>query len=74
MDHRTWHGSWDASNELRPKLRRSGSTGPRASRYLTLNQFMFRREDARGPQDGAWLAEAVERARAQLASLRFDRP
>jgi len=38
----------------------------------TLNQFMFPREDARGPQDGAWLAEAVERAQAQLASVRFD--
>lgn len=38
------------------------------------NQFMYPREDARSPQDGAWLAEAVERARAQLASLRFDRP
>jgi len=38
------------------------------------HQFMFPREDARGPQDGAWLAEAIERAQAQLASLRFDRP
>jgi hypothetical protein len=40
----------------------------------TLNQFAFPREDTRGPQDGAWLAEAMERAEAQLASLRFDRP
>jgi hypothetical protein len=38
------------------------------------NQFMFPREDTRGPQDGAWLAEAVERAQAQLASVRFDHP
>jgi hypothetical protein len=38
----------------------------------TLNQFMFPREDARGPQDGEWLAEAIERAQTQLASLRFD--
>lgn len=40
----------------------------------TLNQFMFPREDARGAQDGAWLTDAVERTRAQLASLRFDEP
>ena len=56
----------------------------RISRNLTLNQvksinrkpnqFMFPREDTRGPQDGAWLAEAVERAQAQLASVRFDHP
>ena len=29
----------------------------------TLNQFMFPREDTRGPQDGTWLVEAIERAR-----------
>jgi hypothetical protein len=40
----------------------------------TLNQFAFPREDERGPQDGAWLAEAVERAKAQLASVRLDSP
>jgi hypothetical protein len=39
-----------------------------------LNQFMFPREDTRGPQEGAWLVEAIERARAQLASVRFDQP
>jgi hypothetical protein len=39
-----------------------------------MKQFAFPREDTRGPQDGAWLAEAIERARAQLASLRFDCP
>jgi hypothetical protein len=38
----------------------------------TLNQFMFPRQDDRGAQDGAWLAGAVERAEAQLASIRFD--
>ncbi|MCI0633368.1 MAG: cupin domain-containing protein [Actinobacteria bacterium] len=37
----------------------------------TLNQFMFPREDDRGPQDGDWLHQAVERARDQLGSLRF---
>jgi hypothetical protein len=40
----------------------------------TLNQFAFPREDIRGPQEGAWLADAIERAEAQLASIRFDRP
>jgi hypothetical protein len=40
----------------------------------TLNQFMFPREDERGPQDGTWLAGCVERAEAQLASIRFDQP
>jgi hypothetical protein len=40
----------------------------------TLNQFAFPREDTRGPQEGAWLADAIERAEAQLASIRFDRP
>jgi hypothetical protein len=40
----------------------------------TLNQFMFPREDTRGPQEGTWLVEAIERARAQLASIRFDQP
>jgi hypothetical protein len=40
----------------------------------TLNQFMFPRADDRGPQDGDWLASAIERAREQLASIRFDAP
>lgn len=40
----------------------------------TLNQFAYPREDARGPQDGAWLAAAVEQAEALLADVRFDRP
>lgn len=39
----------------------------------TLNQFMFPRQDERGPQDGAWLAGAIERAEQALGSLRFDR-
>jgi hypothetical protein len=39
-----------------------------------LNQFMLPREDTRGPQEGTWLVEAIERAVAQLASLRFDQP
>jgi len=40
----------------------------------TLNQFMFPREDDRGPQDAGWLASAIDRAEGQLASLRFDAP
>lgn len=39
-----------------------------------LNQFMYPREDARGPQDGVWLEGAIEHARRTLASLRFDQP
>lgn len=40
----------------------------------TLNQFAYPREDTRGPQDGAWLAAAIEQAEAQLADVRLDRP
>lgn len=40
----------------------------------TLNQFMFPRADDRGPQEGSWLAAAIERAQASLASVRFDAP
>ena len=48
------------------------SAGPsRRGRYAV---GMFPREDTRGPQEGAWLVEAIERARAQLASIRFDKP
>src|SRR5262245_16368285 len=40
----------------------------------TLNQFAFPREDERGPQEVEWLAGCIERAEAQLASVRFDDP
>ena len=40
----------------------------------TLNQFAYPRVDTRGPQDGAWLASAIDRANAQLAEVRFDLP
>ena len=40
----------------------------------TLNQFAFPREDERGPQGADWLAACIERAEAQLASVRFDQP
>ena len=39
-----------------------------------LNQFMFPREDVRGPQDAVWLDGVIERTELELASLRFDRP
>jgi hypothetical protein len=38
-----------------------------------LNQFMYPREDARGPQDGTWLDGAIRGVEQTLASLRFDR-
>jgi hypothetical protein len=40
----------------------------------TLNQFAYPREDDRGTQDGAWLAQAIERAETLLAEVRLDRP
>ena len=51
-----------------------GTKGIQFGSDETLNQFMFPREDERGPQDPAWLAQVIERAEQQLASLRFDRP
>ncbi len=39
-----------------------------------LNQFLYPREDERGPQDPAWLAAAIDRAEETLRSLRFDDP
>jgi hypothetical protein len=40
----------------------------------TLNQFAYPRQDLRGPQDGAWLASAVEQTEGLLAEIRLDRP
>ena len=34
-----------------------------------LNTFLFPREDARGPQDPAWLAAQIERTEALLRSV-----
>ncbi|MGH2541053.1 MAG: hypothetical protein ACRDGK_11070 [Actinomycetota bacterium] len=39
-----------------------------------LNQFVYPREDLRGPQDGAWLVGAVEQTEAMLSTIRLDRP
>jgi hypothetical protein len=39
-----------------------------------LNTFMFPARDDRGPQDGAWLVGAVDRAEGTLQSIRFDAP
>jgi hypothetical protein len=38
------------------------------------NQFMYPRQDLRGPQDAAWLTSAIEQTGAALSSLRFDDP
>src|SRR5438105_15946805 len=40
----------------------------------SLNLFLYPAEDERGPQDGAWLAGALDRAEERLRSLRFDAP
>ena len=40
----------------------------------SLNTFMFPERDERGPQEGAWLVGAVDRAEATLQSLRFEAP
>jgi hypothetical protein len=48
--------------------------GRRHFQKRKLNQFAFPREDERGSQDGTWLVEVIERAPAQLASVRFDSP
>ena len=39
-----------------------------------LNTFMFPMQDERGPQDGAWLASAMDGVDATLRSIRFDVP
>jgi len=39
-----------------------------------LNQFVFPREDIRGPQDSAWLVGAIDRTEASLRELRFHDP
>lgn len=39
-----------------------------------LNQYLYPREDQRGPQDGSWLVGAVEHVEAMLAEVRLDRP
>jgi hypothetical protein len=39
-----------------------------------LNQYVFPRQDLRGPQDGAWLVGAVEQTEAMLSTIRLERP
>jgi hypothetical protein len=36
-----------------------------------LNTFLYPREDARGPQDAAWLAEQIDRVEGVLRSVSF---
>jgi len=38
------------------------------------NQFLYPREDARGPQDPAWLTAAIGQMEALLSSVRLDHP
>lgn len=38
------------------------------------NQFLYPREELRGPQDGAWLSSAIERTEAVLGSIRLGDP
>jgi hypothetical protein len=40
----------------------------------TLNLFMFPVEDERGPQEAAWLAEAMNRADERLRGVDFATP
>ena len=39
-----------------------------------LNQFMYPRQDLRGPQEAAWLEDSIDQAQLALAALRFDEP
>jgi hypothetical protein len=39
-----------------------------------LNLFLYPREDLPGPQDAAWLADAIDRTERTLASVRLDGP
>jgi len=40
----------------------------------SLNLFLYPTQDDRGEQDAGWLAGALDRAEADLRSLRFDSP
>jgi hypothetical protein len=40
----------------------------------TLNQFIYPRQDLRGPQDGPWLISAVEQTQAMLAEIHLAQP
>ena len=40
----------------------------------TLNQFIYPRQDLRGPQDGSWLVSAVEQTQAMLAEVDLAQP
>jgi hypothetical protein len=39
-----------------------------------LNTYLYPRADLRGPQDGRWLAESLDRTEETLRSIRFDAP
>ena len=40
----------------------------------TLNQFIYPRQDLRGPQDAPWLASVIEETEEMLAQIRLARP
>jgi len=40
----------------------------------TLNLYMYPREDLRGRQESAWLAEAIDQAESKLRSVDFADP
>jgi hypothetical protein len=47
----------------------AGSLGLQVGSDEHLNTFLYPRDDARGPQDGAWLASQLERTEALLRSF-----
>jgi len=40
----------------------------------TLNQFVYPREDLRGPQESSWLVSAIEQTEAMLAEVDLAHP
>jgi hypothetical protein len=40
----------------------------------TLNQFVYPREDLRGPQEASWLVSAIERTEATLSEIDLAHP
>jgi len=40
----------------------------------SLNQYLYPRDDETGPQDPAWLADAIDRTERTLAAVRLDAP
>jgi hypothetical protein len=51
-----------------------GARGMQLGADEPMNQYVYPREDLRGPQDGAWLVSAIEQTEAMLSTVRLDRP